>query len=99
MIRLKFPPTFSFEIRRIAAMRDAGKFLFIGTASLLTLSACQQEAPVEVVDIRPVRAVVVTRGVEPAPVSLSGRLATENKAAIAFHIGGDRKSTRLNSSH
>ncbi|HRD33925.1 MAG TPA: efflux RND transporter periplasmic adaptor subunit [Rhodocyclaceae bacterium] len=96
MIRLKFPPTFSFEIRRIAAMRDAGKFLFIGTASLLTLSACQQEAPVEVVDIRPVRAVVVTRGVEPAPVSLSGRLAAENEAAVAFRIGGRMVARHVN---
>nr|MBL8455705.1 efflux RND transporter periplasmic adaptor subunit [Zoogloeaceae bacterium] len=96
MIRLKFPPTFGFDIRRIAAMRDAGKFLFIGTASLLALSACQQEAPVEVVDIRPVRAVVVTRGVEPAPVSLSGRLAAENEAAVAFRIGGRMVARHVN---
>lgn len=70
--------------------------LVASAVSLLTLSACQQEVTVAVEDIRPVRTVVVSKGAQLAPVSLSGRLEAENEAAAAFRIGGRMIERRVN---
>lgn len=80
----------------IARGRGAGKLLLAGAISLLTLSACQQEAPVVVEDIRPVRTVIASRGAEIDPITLSGRLEAENEAAVAFRIGGRMIERRVN---
>lgn len=93
-------PLLSRTPNTLAARKAKGfgaqKLLLVGAVSLLTLSACQQEAPVAVEDIRPVRTVVANRGAEIDPITLSGRLEAENEAAVAFRIGGRMIERRVN---
>ena len=62
--------------------------VLLGLALMVVLAACGEEAKEAAPEIRPVRTVTVERRAAGVPVVLTGRIAAEDEARLAFRLPG-----------
>jgi RND family efflux transporter MFP subunit len=70
--------------------------VFFAAMSSLLLSACSQQAETTAPEARPVRTVTVERREAGVPITMTGRIESDDEVALSFRIGGRIFESGLN---